>query len=134
MDPNYAAVASDINRLLPKEYECINVTPVRQYRTWDEEGHAILGEGYTPVHNTSIAEKVGVQVVVKDEYRESWWNEIGGQPQITSTYPLELFDEIAGVGDLIAPDLATMLEAFIDIHRPKPKTTTGAKKKSTTKK
>lgn len=119
MDPNYAAVASDINRLLPEQYECINVTPVRRDRTWDEEGKQILRKGYTPVHNASIADFIGVQVVVKDEYREPWWNEIGGQPQVLSVHSVELFNEIAGVADAIVSELVVMLEAFIDTHRPK---------------
>lgn len=127
MDPNYVAVAKDINRMLPEHYECINVTPVRRYRTWDEDGNQELGEGYVPANNASIAEYIGVTVIVKDEYREPWWNARGGAPQVTLPCPPELFSEMAGIADAIVPELTASLDAFIDQHRPTSKKSSSTK-------
>jgi hypothetical protein len=109
VDPTYAPFAHDLNRILDEKYECFDVSPVKYT---DEEGNGTLRP--RKVGNAAIAEYVAFFVREKDEYREPWWREIGGQPQVSVPLPVEMFESAAGIADVAKP---LVYENFEVIYR-----------------
>ena len=135
MDPNYEAVMADMNRLLPEHYECIRIMPMRPNWVFDDEGNFHAGTDAEEVQLLNLAKFIGVVTAVKDEYREPWWNDIGGQPTHTLRCNPHLFESVAGVADVLVPQIVDELDNYIANYRPKteteePKPKTGARKKS----
>jgi hypothetical protein len=129
VDPNYATFAEDINKVISDRYECFDVSPVR-FRP-DEDGNI------TPekVSNAQIADHIAYFVRIKDEYREPWWREFGGDPFVCVPMSIEHFESCAGVDDMARVLVEESFENLFLKYKPGykkqvPKQKVGARKKS----
>lgn len=120
MDPNYAVFAHDLNHILDDKYECIDVSPIRHFA---QEGGT---QGAEKVESAQMADQIAYFVKIKDEYREPWWQEVGGTPQVCVALPVEKFESAAGLADQVKPLVEKDLAALYKAHNKKKKQSTQA--------